>query len=142
MDRSGQQYQAINAQFPASPYKGACHEWWSGDDTISYIEYDTGVHQYTVSTGQTEHIWAEPLCHAHSDPSNRYLVADQSPYFWNETPCQVLHYDRITKQRTAIAVPFPNQPAAMRPCVVATTLIHTPNLLPITWYGPARSKIA
>lgn len=110
MDRSGERYQAINPQFPASPFRGACHEWWSGDDTLSYIEYESGVHEFNLTTGATEHVWQEPLCHAHSDASNRYLVADQSPYYWAETPCQVLHFDRVTGKRTAIATGLP-QPA-------------------------------
>ena len=107
MDRTGARYQPINAQFPASPFHGACHEWWSSNETASYIEYDSGVHEFNLTTGQTTHVWSEPLCHAHYDPTNRYLLADQSPYYWDKTPCQVLHYDRKTNERTAIATALP-----------------------------------
>jgi hypothetical protein len=110
MDRSGARYQAVNPQFPASPFKGACHEWWSSEGTVSYIEYESGVHEYDLASGATTHVWKEPLCHAHSDATNRFLVADQSPYTWAETPCQVLHFDRETGRRTPIAAGLPQPP--------------------------------
>jgi len=110
MDRAGARYQAINPQFPASPFRGACHEWWSGPASIAYIDYASGVHEYDLASGATTHVWREPLCHAHSDPGNRRLVADQSPYLWPDTPCQVLHFDRLSGRRTAIASALPPPP--------------------------------
>lgn len=110
MDRSGSTHHPINTGFTSRPYRGACHEWWANTDVIAFIDYETGVHEVDLSTGSSEHVWKEPLCHAHSDPSHRYYVADQSPYTWADKPCQVLFFDRKTGRRVEIASGLPQPP--------------------------------
>lgn len=87
---------------------------WIRIRSRTYVEYESGVWVWDKRSNETEHVWQEPLCHAHSDASGRYFVADQSPYFWAETPCQVLHFDRESGKRTAIASALPEPPLAHR----------------------------
>jgi len=110
MDTRGERYACINAQFRCSPFHGACHEWWSRDGRICYIDYDTGACEYDPATGETVHVWKEPLCHAHCSGDRRYWCADESPYKWREQPCKVLLHDRVTGRRTEIqsAMPMPS----------------------------------
>lgn len=109
MDTNGSDYICINPQFPCSPFHGACHEWWTRDGRIAYIDYDTGAYCYDPESGATTHVWKEPLCHAHCSGDRRFWCADQSPYFWRERPCQVLFYDTATDCRVEIqsAMPMP-----------------------------------
>lgn len=109
MDTANQRYQCVNGQFHCYPFHGACHEWWSKDGRICYIDYDTGAYEYDIDTGQTVHVWKEPLCHAHCSSDRRYWCADESPYKWREQPCKVLMLDRATSLRTEIqsAMPMP-----------------------------------
>jgi hypothetical protein len=109
MDLSGERYDCINPQFKCSPFHGACHEWWSKDGWICFIDYDSGAYACNPATGQTQHVWEEPLCHAHCSSDRRFWCADQSPYLWREKPCEVLLFDRVSGRRTAIqsAMPMP-----------------------------------
>jgi hypothetical protein len=109
MDTDGDRHQCINPQFPCSPFHGACHEWWSQDGRLCYIDYDTGAYEYDPATGATVHAWKEPLCHAHCSRDRRFWCADESPYKWQKQPCKVLLFDRQTCRRTEIqsAMPMP-----------------------------------
>jgi hypothetical protein len=109
MNVANSRYSCINPQFPCSPFHGACHEWWSKDGRLCFIDYDTGAYEYDPATGETVHIWNEPLCHAHCSGDRRFWCADESPYKWREQPCKVLLYDRATGRRTEIqsAMPMP-----------------------------------
>jgi len=70
------------------------HEWWSADGRfINWVDYARGVFQYDIESKVAHHVWPTPLCHAHSDASGRYWCADQSPYRWHMTPCQVQFFD-------------------------------------------------
>lgn len=107
MDISGNHYSCINPQFTCSPFHGACHEWWSKDGKICFIDYDTGAYQFDPQTDETVHVWNEPLCHAHCSSDRRFWCADESPYKWREQPCKVLLYDRETGRRTEIQSAMP-----------------------------------
>lgn len=109
MDVTNSRYTCINPQFPCAPFQGACHEWWSKDGHICYIDYATGAYAYDPSTGRTQHVWQEPLCHAHCSGDRRYWCADESPYKWREQPCKVLFFDAATGRRSEIqsAMPMP-----------------------------------
>ncbi|MCC5807255.1 MAG: hypothetical protein JJU00_13105 [Opitutales bacterium] len=110
MDVTGNRYECVNSQFRCSPFHGACHEWWSGDGRICYIDYDTGAYEYDLDTGITSHVWREPLCHAHCSGDRRWWCADESPYKWREQPCKVLLYNRLTQARIEVrsAMPMPS----------------------------------
>ncbi len=115
MNRANTRYECINPQFLASPYKGACHEWWMADGRIAYIEYDSGVWIYDLKDRSTTHVWKEPLCHAHCDAGGRFFCADQSPYFWKDRPCQVKFFDAKTGKVTLIdsGLPLPSEDRAL-----------------------------
>src|SRR5207237_3451011 len=51
-----------------------------------------------------------PLCHAQCDATRRYWCADQTPYKWNERPCEVLFFDRTLGKEVAIASALPAPP--------------------------------
>jgi hypothetical protein len=109
MNLAGSRYECINPQFNCSPFHGACHEWWSKDGRICYIDYDTGAYEFDPVSGETMHVWKEPLCHAHCSSDRRYWCADESPYKWRDKPCKVLFYDRKREERREIqsAMPMP-----------------------------------
>jgi len=114
MNRETDEYRCVNPDHVCSPYHGACHEWWSRDGWLCYIDYDKGVYEMNVDTGERNHLWREPVCHAHCDTTRRYWCADESPYYWNDRPCQVLFLDRETGSRleieSAMAKPLPHIP--------------------------------
>ena len=85
----------------------ACHEWWSRDGRMCWTDYQKGVFRFNIKTEEKEHVWKRPLCHTHCDSTGRYFCADQSPYTWHITPCQVLFYDSKTGKETAIASGLP-----------------------------------
>lgn len=88
----------------------ACHEWWSKDGRICWTDYDTGAFRFDWKTEQKEHIWKRPLCHTHCDSTGRYWCADQTPYRWQEKPCQILFYDAETQRESVIASGLPLPP--------------------------------
>ena len=110
MNRAGTRYECVNPEHPCRPYHGACHEWWSPDGWLCYIDYDLGVYEVNVKTGERNHLWKEPVCHAHCSSERRFWCADESPYSWSERPCKVLFYDRQTGRRVEI------QSAMEEPC--------------------------
>lgn len=85
----------------------ASHEWWTADGRIAWVDYAKGVFVCDLKSRQVEHLWAEPLCHAHCDPTMRYWCADESPYRWDKTPCQVRFRDIQTGLQTHIASAMP-----------------------------------
>ncbi|MCD8483136.1 MAG: hypothetical protein LR015_11010 [Verrucomicrobia bacterium] len=110
MDTANTRYHCVNEQFKCAPFRGACHEWWSADGHICYIDYETGAYEYDIHSGLTQHIWQEPLCHAHCSSNRRFWCADESPYKWREQPCKVLLFDRLTGQRFEVqsGMPMPD----------------------------------
>lgn len=102
MDTTGQRYECVNADHHCSPFRGACHEWWSQDGWLCYLDYELGVYELNVTTGECNHLWREPVCHVHCSRDRRLWVADESPYRWDEQPCQVLFYDRQTDRRVQV----------------------------------------
>lgn len=107
MRTDGSAYRCINQEFPCSPFKGACHEWWSKPGHIAFIDYETGVWEHNLKTSTNTLIWSGPLCHAHCDSTGRYFCADQDPYRWSERACQVKAFDKETKQTWLIDAGMP-----------------------------------
>lgn len=91
-----------------------CHEWWDAQGRVCWVDYTQGVYRCPPQCdAEPELIWPRPLCHAHCDAAGRFWCADQSPYTWDKTPCQVLFFDHQTGRETAIASGLP-QPAVDR----------------------------
>lgn len=116
MNMKSDEYRCLNPEHSCAPFLGACHEWWSRDGWMCYIDYERGAFEMDLPSGAKNHLWKEPLCHAHCDSTRRYWCADESPYYWKERPCKVLFYDRETEQRVEIesglSVPLPELPGA------------------------------
>jgi len=85
----------------------ACHEWWSPDGRVCWVDYKQGVFACDPQTRQREHIWRRPLCHAHATRDGRFWCGDQTPYFWHANPCQVLFYDRQTDREIHVVTGLP-----------------------------------
>jgi hypothetical protein len=90
--------------------RGISHEWWTRDGQVGYVDYARGAFEIDLVAGEHAHVWRTPLCHAHCDGSRRFWVADQSPYTWDQTPCQVRFYDRATECEVLIASGLPQPP--------------------------------
>ena len=92
-----------------------CHEWWTPSGKLQWCDYDRGIWEMDLATRHKSLVWAHPLVHGQSDPSERYLVGDQNPYNWNEKlPCSIWLYDRHTGRETAIVTRMPAQPLPWR----------------------------
>lgn len=109
MNTAGTLYETLCPENLGAPYKGICHEWWSPDGWICYVDYERGVYELEVDRRARSHVWRRPICHAHCNRDRTLWVGDQSPYFWDERPCEVLFYDRAARRETAIfsALPRP-----------------------------------
>lgn len=102
MNTSATRYACVNPAHRCYPFHGACHEWWSADGWLCYLDYDLGVYEVNVETGERNHLWKEPVCHAHCSSDRRHWCADESPYFWRERPCKLLYFHRETGRRVEI----------------------------------------
>lgn len=88
----------------------ASHEWWSDDGFICWVDYELGAFECHPDDRVAHKVWKGPLCHAHCDPTRRYWCADESPYKWDEKPCQILFYDRKTDRQIQITSGLPKPP--------------------------------
>ena len=86
-----------------------CHDFWSDDGHLCWSEYNTGGYECDIDTREVNHVWKRPVCHSHCNSDRTLWVGDQTPYAWNEKPCQVLFYDRETNKEIEIfsALPKP-----------------------------------
>ncbi len=85
------------------------HDFWSKDGKICWTDYEYGSYECDVDTRYVNHVWTRSLCHSHASSDRRYWCGDQSPYWWRDTPCKVLFYDRETNKEIDIfsALPYP-----------------------------------
>jgi len=112
-DTRNEGFELVTPHVRCRPFVGICHEWWSADGKVCYIDYERGVYELDLATREHTQVWAQPLCHAHCSRDRRWWAADQSPYFWDRDPCQVLFYDRDADRVTPIAAGLP-QPTVRR----------------------------
>ena len=113
LDTADTRFECLTPDVYCKHLTGVCHEWWSKDGRVCYVDYERGVYELDLETRQHTHVWKEPLCHAHCDPTRRYWCADESPYKWTKTPCKVKFFDRQTNKVTDIASALP-QPTVQR----------------------------
>lgn len=88
----------------------ASHEWWTADGLICWVDYQKGVFEYDIEKKQKRKVWQGPLCHAHCDSKRQQFCADQSPYNWEKTGCQVRFYDRRRGKEINIVTSQPLPP--------------------------------
>lgn len=79
-----------------------CHEWWTQDGRICWVDYVEGVYELSMDDYEPHLVWNTPLCHAHSNSDATKFCADESPYKWQHTPVKILYYDRNTGKETKI----------------------------------------
>jgi len=112
MDVGGSRFEPLRPRDWFGHGTNACHEWWSPDGLVCWVDYEQGAFECDVSTREAVKVWRGPLCHAHCDSTRRYWCADESPYKWRKTPCQVRFYDRESSREVNIvtALPLPPHP--------------------------------
>jgi hypothetical protein len=112
MDTQGRRYEPLRPSDWFGHGTLACHEWWDRQGRVCWVDYQAGAMRCDIATRGVEHIWRRPLCHAHCDPTGTLWCADDSPYLWNERPCEVLFFNSHTGREVPIfsAMPPPSQP--------------------------------
>lgn len=85
------------------------HDYFSGDGYVCWSDYFHGAYECNVETREINHVWHRPICHSHCSSDRQMFVGDQSPYFWKDTPCRTIFYDRQTNKEIDIfsALPYP-----------------------------------
>ena len=110
MDTAQTRFEPISPQDWYRHNTAASHEWWSADGLVCWVDYIAGVFEYDPASRETRKVWQGPLCHAHCDTTRRYWCADQSPYTWDRTGCQVRFYDRERGAERSIVSELPLPP--------------------------------
>lgn len=137
MDIRGRQFQCLTPHVHCEHLHGICHEWWSRDGLVCYVDYDRGACEMSLADRREVLVWPEPLCHAHCSADRQLWCADQSPYFWDERPCEVKFFDRRGGQVRHIVTAMPKPPLPRKgyhldphpqfspqdDCVVYTTMV-------------------
>ena len=87
------------------------HDFWAKDGFICWADYPNGAYECDINTRKPVCVWKRPVCHCHTI-EREFWCADQSPYAWNEKPCEVLFFDRKTGKEIDIfsALPAPKIP--------------------------------
>ncbi|WP_159884791.1 hypothetical protein [Paenibacillus puerhi] len=96
MDTLGTKYEPMKPKDWFDHGTDACHEWWSKDGLMCWVDYNKGVFEHDVDADITTHVWKTPLCHAHCNSTREFYCADESPYKWETTPCRVSFFNRNT----------------------------------------------
>jgi len=83
------------------------HDYWSADGYVCWSDYYNGAYECNIETREMNLVWKRPVCHSHFSSKRDMIVADQTPYFWKEKPCQLLFYDRATDKEIEIFSSMP-----------------------------------
>ena len=70
------------------------HDFWAKDGTLCWSDYAFGSYECNLETRKAIHVWQRPICHSHTTYDRKYWCGDQTPYFWKNSPCKILFYDR------------------------------------------------
>ncbi len=81
----------------------ASHEWWSQEGKICWVDYKAGAYECDINIGEAVNVWPGPLCHAHCNADASLWCADQTPYEWDQRPCDVRLFERATGRVLNIA---------------------------------------
>lgn len=92
----------------------SCHEWWTRDGRVCWVDYDDGIYECRPSEHprQRRLVWRRRLlCHGQCDGEARLFCADENPYEQPpEHPRRVVFFDRATGRETPIAAGLPSPP--------------------------------
>jgi len=113
LNTAGTQFETLTPDCIGSHLKGDCHEWWSPDGKVCWVNYEQGVYEMDLTNRTKTLVWGRPLCHAQCDHQRELWVADDSPYFWKTRPCAVRFYQRSSKREIDIASGMP-EPTVQR----------------------------
>jgi hypothetical protein len=111
LNTQGSRFEGLTPDVIAGHMTGISHEWWSGDGHVCWVDYEKGAFEFDLDTRRATPVWPGPLCHAHCNATRQLWCADESPYKWNETPCQVRFFNRATGKVTLIASALPKPQA-------------------------------
>lgn len=78
-----------------------CHDFWSEDGQVCFVEYKKGAFECNVDTRELNHVWNRPLCHCHTR-DRKLWTGDNTPYAWAGKPCKTLFFDRETSKEIEI----------------------------------------
>ncbi len=112
MNIQGTRYEPVSPDKWFGKNSQICHDFWAGDGSACWIDYEKGAFEMNMKTGNTTHVWKRPLCHAHCNYDRSLWCADQSPYYWTDVPCETLFYHRDTNTEIKIfsKMPAPEYP--------------------------------
>lgn len=111
MDIRGRRYEPLRPKEWYNHDAYPSHEWWSETGKICWVDYAAGAYECDIATGEAVNVWPRPLCHAHCNADSSLWCADQSPYTWDQRPCDVLLMDRTSGRELRIAsLPKPTVP--------------------------------
>jgi Tol biopolymer transport system component len=112
LDIHDSRYEGLTPHRYCKPHHAIAHEWWSRDGWVCYVDYDSGAYELDLATRKLQHVWPTPLCHVHCDhlTPRRWWCADESPYKWDQKPCEVRFFDRTTGRQAQIVSAMPPPP--------------------------------
>ena len=88
----------------------SAHEWWSQDGIVCFVDYAAGVFECNPKTLEKVHVWKRNIAHAQSNGDRTLFCADQSPYTWNQRPCEILFFNRQKQEEKHIVTAMPKPP--------------------------------
>jgi len=107
MDTDQTYYRPLFPEFWEGHDGNSAHEWWSQDGIVCFVSYATGVFECNPDTLEKRHVWKRPLVHAQCNGDRTLYCADQSPYEWNQRPCEILFFNRQTQEEKHIVTAMP-----------------------------------
>ena len=87
----------------------AAHDFWAKDGTLCWVDYCYGAYECDIKNKEAVHVWHRPTCHSNTTADRKFWCADHSPYWWKDTPCKILFFDREENKEIDIfsALPYP-----------------------------------
>ena len=149
-DRAATQFEPINQRsWFAHDGSKICHDFWSFDGHICWIDYDKGAFEMDPETREVFHVWKHPVCHAHCNGDRMLWVADQTPYAWQnggQDCCRLMFFNRKTGKSVDVYSAMPAPPVDRGPWhidphpqftpdgnyIVSTTTVHDQVAISIT----------
>jgi hypothetical protein len=113
MDRQQTRYEPVCADLWFNHNCMSCHEWWSADGMVCWVDYRDGVYECDLRDRRRTLVWPHvDLCHAQCDRAKRVYCADENPYHRSpRVPCRLLLFDRTTGREVVVASDMPGLPA-------------------------------
>lgn len=85
----------------------ACHEFWSKDGHLCWIDYKKGAFDMDLKMNESRNVWQRPLYHAHCDTTRNLWCADITATDSPKIPTKVSFYNSETKKEIDIVTDLP-----------------------------------